>query len=540
MSRKNKEWLKGIQHMAIAKRITLLYGGIFSLSLLFISGFMMLNISGLQQSEMRRELQETMTQVQEFLQTNTELSDESLRELLGDKYVEVSIYSSEANETYNNFVGEMPPFLFRPEGEPPSRQKPQNGADKPPVIGENELYREGYQINGRRENKSGNVEYILENSTDQQFMLLTNHFETDTDAYRIQVFKMMGNNAYMMRNFLVKMLIVDILGICCAFLIGKYISDRILRPVEAIRSAAERISIEDLSQRISTEGPEDEMKELTITFNSMIDRLDGAFQRQSQFISDASHELRTPIAVIQGYANLINRWGKSDPEVLQESIDSILTETDHMSALIRQLLFLAKGDQNKLHAQKARVSLNEIAAELVREMDLLQKGDQNKLHAQKARVSLNEIAAELVREMDLLQEGRSITFTAEDEVEIFAEYDLIKQLLWIHGENALKYSPNGSEIAVRVWKDASFGYVSVEDHGAGIAEEDLRKIFDRFYRADKSRNKEVSGTGLGLAIARWIIDCHDGEVLVESKVGEGTIFTDKFRLFSAEKKAKSK
>ena len=112
MSRKNKEWLKGIQHMAIAKRITLLYGGIFSLSLLFISGFMMLNISGLQQSEMRRELQETMTQVQEFLQTNTELSDESLRELLGDKYVEVSIYSSEANETYNNFVGEMPPFLF--------------------------------------------------------------------------------------------------------------------------------------------------------------------------------------------------------------------------------------------------------------------------------------------------------------------------------------------------------------------------------------------------------------------------------------------
>ena len=166
--------------------------------------------------------------------------------------------------------------------------------------------------------------------------------------------------------------------------------------------------------------------------------------------------------------------------------------------------------------------------ELIRQLLFLANGDQNKLLVQKKRVSLNEIAAELVREMDLLQEGRSITLTAEDEVEIFAEYDLIKQLLWIHGENALKYSPNGSEIAVRVWKDASFG----------SAEEDLRKIFDRFYRAGKSRNKEVSGTGLGLAIARWIIDCHDGEVLVESKVGEGTIFTDKFRLFSAEKEAK--
>ena len=173
------------------------------------------------------------------------------------------------------------------------------------------------------------MEYILENSTDQQFMLLTNHFETDTDAYRIQVFKMMGNNAYMMRNFLAKMLIVDIFGICCAFLIGKYISDRILRPVEAIRSAAERISVEDLSQRISTEGPEDEMKELTITFNSMIDRLDGAFQRQSQFISDASHELRTPLTAING-------WGET---LLADDHAFVLKIKDTVRAAISEARF---------------------------------------------------------------------------------------------------------------------------------------------------------------------------------------------------------
>lgn len=506
MSRKNRSWMNGIRHMAIAKRITLLYGGIFSLSLLCISGFLMLNISGLQQNEMRRELQESMEQVQELLQTEEDaLSDERLTELLDDKYVEVSIYSMKENKTYNSFVGEMPPFLFHPGREPLEQQKPQRNDEKLPFIRENDLYRKGYQINVRREKEGGNMEYILENSTDQQFMLLTNRFATATDSYQIQVFKMMGNNAYIMRSFFAKLLFVDILGICCAFFIGKYISGRMLRPVDAIRSAAERISIEDLSQRISTEGPEDEMKELTITFNSMIDRLESAFQRQNQFISDASHELRTPIAVIQGYANLINRWGKSDPEILQESIDSILTETDHMSALIRQLLFLAKSDRNKHRVNKARVSLN-------------------------------EIAAELVREMELLQEDRTITFTAEGDVEIFAEYDLMKQLLWIHGENALKYSPQGSEIAVRVWKDANFGYVSVRDHGAGIAEEDLHKIFDRFYRADKSRSKEISGTGLGLAIARWIVDCHAGEMLVESKQGEGTVFTDKLPLFSAESK----
>ena len=232
----------------------------------------------------------------------------------------------------------------------------------------------------------------------------------------------------------------------------------------------------------------------------MIDRLETSFQKQNQFISDASHELRTPISVIQGYANLINRWGKSDPAVLQESIDSILTETEHMSALIRQLLFLAKGDQSKLN-----------------------------LH--KERMSLNEVAAELVREMEVLDVDRKITFKEEGKVEIFADYDMIKQLLWVHGENALKYTNDGGEVEVSVWKDKKFAYVSVKDNGTGIAEEDIPKIFDRFYRVDKSRNKEISGTGLGLSIAKWIMDSHDGEILVESVVDEGTSFINRFRLY---------
>ena len=104
--------------------------------------------------------------------------------------------------------------------------------------------------------------------------------------------------------------------------------------------------------------------------------------------------------------------------------------------------------------------------------------------------------------------------------------------------NAFKHTKEGGKITVSIRKGNKEVVIEVTDNGSGIAQKDLNKIFDRFYRADKSRNKEVSGTGLGLAIARWIIDCHDGEVLVESKVGEGTIFTDKFRLFSAEKEAK--
>ena len=151
-------------------------------------------------------------------------------------------------------------------------------------------------------------------------------------------------------------------------------------------------------------------------------------------------------------------------------------------------------------------------------------------------MSLNEVAAELVREMEILDTNRKITLKETEAVDIFADYDLIKQLLWIHGENALKYSGEHGQIEVKVWKDKKFGYVSITDNGAGIAEEDIPKIFDRFYRVDKSRNKGISGTGLGLAIAKWIADSHEGEILVESKVGEGTTFTDKFRLFLPEGK----
>jgi len=502
MSKKKNKLFSGFHHLAIAKRITLLYGGIFTLSLLFLSGFMILNISSMQQSTMRRELLSSMERVQNYLDEGKVLSNEGLSDLQKDSYVEISVFSYRENKMYNSVPGNTPPFILHPHaGEQRDPDWDWNKEEPDlPYLREKELKNTGFEINVQRENKSGNLEYILENEADQQFMLLSTHHRTESGMYRIQVFRMMADGGYMIWNFMSKMLIADIIGIFCAFLIGQYISRRMLKPVEAIREAAERISIEDLSQRISTDGPDDEMKELTVTFNSMIDRLDTSFQKQNQFISDASHELRTPISVIQGYANLINRWGKSDPDILQESIDSILTETEHMSTMIRQLLFLAKSDQSKLSLQKTKMSLN-------------------------------EVAEELVRDMEVLEVNRKITYTEEDAVEILADYDLLKQLLWIHGENALKYSADGGEVEVKVWKDKKFGYVSIRDNGIGIAEEDIPKIFDRFYRVDKSRNKEISGTGLGLAIAKWIVESHDGEIMVESKPGEGTVFIDRFRLY---------
>ena len=517
MSKTNKKTLFGrFQNLAITKRITILYGGIFSLSLMLISIFFFINITILEQNNVRQQLESTIKNIQEFLDKGGKLTDGVLEELLDNKYVEVSVFCLDENKGYNSHVGEIPSFIQNPTGILEEGMQPPNVIDA--LLGRNEAEstptsveertvpeekedQKDFHIRSIRETGKNYQEFILDSSNGQQFMLINTSYKANNELYRIQVFKQLNGNSYFIKNFLFKMILADLLGIFCAFLAGRYVSRRVLKPVEQIRTTAERISIEDLSQRIDLEGPDDEMRELSQTFNSMIDRLEVAFQKQNQFVSDASHELRTPISVIQGYANLVNRWGKSNPEVLQESIDSILSETEHMKELIQNLLFLAKSDQNRMNTKKERMFLN-------------------------------DVAKETAREMELLDSKRQITYEEDGLAEVYADGDLLKQMMWIYAENALKYTAEDGKIQIRVWKDKKFAYVSVKDDGIGIAKEEQDKIFDRFYRADKSRNKEISGTGLGLAIALWIARSHDAQIQVESSPGEGSAFITKFRLYA--------
>ena len=513
MSKTNKKTLFGrFQNLAITKRITILYGGIFSLSLMLISIFFFINITILEQNNVRQQLESTIKNIQEFLDKGGKLTDGVLEELLDNKYVEVSVFCLDENKGYNCHVGEIPSFIQNPTGILEEGMQPPNVIDA--LLGRNEAEstptsaeertvpeEKDFHIRSIRETGKNYQEFILDSSNGQQFMLINTSYKANNELYRIQVFKQLNGNGYFIKNFLFKMILADLLGIFCAFLAGRYVSRRVLKPVEQIRTTAERISIEDLSQRIDLEGPDDEMRELSQTFNSMIDRLEVAFQKQNQFVSDASHELRTPISVIQGYANLVNRWGKSNPEVLQESIDSILSETEHMKELIQNLLFLAKSDQNRMNTKKERMFLN-------------------------------DVAKETAREMELLDSKRQITYEEDGLAEVYADGDLLKQMMWIYAENALKYTAEDGKIQIRVWKDKKFAYVSVKDDGIGIAKEEQDKIFDRFYRADKSRNKEISGTGLGLAIALWIARSHDAQIQVESSPGEGSAFITKFRLYA--------
>jgi two-component system sensor histidine kinase ArlS len=187
----------------------------------------------------------------------------------------------------------------------------------------------------------------------------------DYGTVYIQIVKDMRSEYAFMEILFFFMAASDFIGIIASVIIGYIVSKRMLKPINVITKTAENISINNLRERIDVAGPDDELKRLGDTFNKMIDRLQDAFGRQAQFVSDASHELKTPIAVIQGYANLLDRWGKDDREALEKSIYGIKLEAGNMADLVEKLLFLAKGDTANLTVEKKEFRLNSLVNEVI-------------------------------------------------------------------------------------------------------------------------------------------------------------------------------
>ena len=217
-------------------------------------------------------------------------------------------------------------------------------------------------------------------------------------------------------------------------------------------------------------------------------------QRQNRFIAAASHELRTPIAVIQGYANMLDRWGKDDPAVRQEAISAIRAEADSMATLVEQLLFLARGDNN---TQTVHFKAFDLSA----------------------------VVDEVYRETELLETGRQVGSAIQPGIRFYGDTGLLKQALRILVDNAVKYTPEGGALFVRLKGKEGIVQLSVSDTGQGIAPDDLPKVFQRFYRTDESRTRQTGGTGLGLSIAQWTAARHGGWIQVSSKQGLGSRFT---------------
>ncbi|URZ04332.1 sensor histidine kinase [Clostridium felsineum] len=310
----------------------------------------------------------------------------------------------------------------------------------------------------------------------------------------LQIYKDMHTEYYYMKVLFGIMVLADFIGIIVSIFLGYVISKKMLKPIDYITKTAENISINNLKERIEVTGADDELKRLSNTFNKMIDRLQDAFDRQAQFVSNASHELRTPITVIQGYANLLDRWGKNDKNALEKSIYGIKFEAANMAELIEKLLFLAKGDTGTYFFEKKEFYLNEIINSLVSEGLLISK-------------------------------NHKILSSRNDKVKISADSKMIKQMLRIFIDNSIKFTPRGGTIDISSILFNDEVKISVKDTGIGIPKDEIKNIFDRFYIVDKSRSKERGGSGLGLSIAKWIVNMHNGIIGVESEEGKFTKIT---------------
>ncbi|MBR2988956.1 MAG: HAMP domain-containing histidine kinase [Clostridia bacterium] len=274
--------------------------------------------------------------------------------------------------------------------------------------------------------------------------------------------------------------------------VGGLASMSLLAPVRKMIRQIDDIDPSDLSQRIDCVDSQDELRTLTEQINEMLDEIEQAFIRQNKFVSDASHELKTPIAVIKGYANLLQRWGKDDKEILKESVDNIASETDNMQRIIEQLLTLAKMEKHILSEEK---------------------------------FNLFEQITQILDGYAVVNPQRKITLNCPQKLTIKTDKCALNELLRAVIDNAIKYSPEESEVTVTCTSENGVVSMSITDRGQGISPEDLPKIFDRFYRCDKSRGREKNSAGLGLSVAKLLATLLGGDIVVESALGVGSTFT---------------
>jgi len=288
------------------------------------------------------------------------------------------------------------------------------------------------------------------------------------------------------------LIVASLITLIPSFLAGRMLSDILLEPINSMIVTMEEIQRKSIFKKLELKKhSQDELYKLGITFNKMIDILAQNFEKQQQFVSDASHELKTPLTVIESNASMLKRWGMNNQELLEESVDAIYSEAIRMKEMTKQMLMLAN------HEGELQIDLE--------------------------KVDLVSLCRETSKLLGNTYGQKIFVNTRNDSVIASADKQKMKQLLFILIDNALKYSNSPIEILVGYEKEHAF--FTVQDYGIGIPEEDIYHIFDRFYRVDKARNRETGGTGLGLSIAKQIVDSHGGSISVVSKLGEGTSFT---------------
>jgi heavy metal sensor kinase len=284
------------------------------------------------------------------------------------------------------------------------------------------------------------------------------------------------------------------IAMICAGLGGYHLARRALRPVESMIEQARSITADELRVRLPVHNPNDELGHLATVFNDLLARIQHAFDRLQGFTADASHELRTPLTAIRSVGEVGLREPR-DAATYREVIGSMLEEADRLTRLVDRLLFLSRADSATTPVKREPVLLAGLARDVAGHLSVLAE-----------------------------EHHQSLVLDAGSDVEVQADPLLLREALVNIVDNAIKYGPTGSPIAIRVERSGNCGVIVVGDRGPGVPSEHRERIFDRFFRVDQSRTRNSGGAGLGLAIAKWAVEIHGGHIAVEARPGGGAEF----------------
>lgn len=297
-------------------------------------------------------------------------------------------------------------------------------------------------------------------------------------------------------RLLLTLIVLEIVSLILSSFLGFLLSSYFLKPLKVLRDTMQVIRNDPQSTvRMPDIRTNDELADISENFNEMLDRMGLYIESQKQFVEDVSHELRTPVAIIEGHLSMLNRWGKDDPEVLHESILASLQEISRMKTLVQEMLDLSRAEQSEVMYKNETSKAKEVIYQVYNNFKMIHP---------------------------------EFTFTLDDdlaeEVEVKIYRNHFEQLVIIILDNAVKYSKDRKEVHISISRAFKQLEIAIQDFGEGISEEDLQKIFNRFYRVDKARARTKGGNGLGLSIAKQLTENYKGTISVESVIGQGTIF----------------
>lgn len=290
------------------------------------------------------------------------------------------------------------------------------------------------------------------------------------------------------------MLVFGLGAIVISGLAGILLARQLLKPLQSMADAIRKIKRQGLHERVQTTDNEDEIATLMKLFNKMMDQVERSFRQQRQFVEDASHELRTPITIIEGHLSLLQRWGKNDPAILEESLDISIQELSRLKGLVQELLALTRAEDGEPADNVRLANPHELIGNVSK------------------RIAVLHPAFQFDTDLAPLT-----------DIEIAVSGQHLEQMLLIVLDNAVKYSTSGRKrISISGTVQSGQACIAITDSGIGIPEKDLPYVLDRFYRVDKARCREQGGHGLGLAIAKQLTEKYGGTISIQSEEHEGT------------------